>query len=348
MSNGRRNFIKSAGYLAVLGMLPQAGWAAQVCNQRVVVGTWGGDAQRLLQQNVDPLVAENKLDVIYDVGSALTRQTKMRAEKNARRTSMDISCLRDNDMYQMSVEGTLAPIDDALIPNMVHVIPSLRRSYAVPQMFSAMVLVYSTEAVSTAPTGMADLLDPRFKGRVGVVDDQYDYLTLAGALAVGKPNDLDAGLGFLKELRKNEPKVYPSVDALAGALKSGEIWVTMTWKARSVQWKKADLAVDYVFPKEGALPATFEVGVVAGSKVIECGVNAYLNALLSPTVQQGFAETMGYSPVITNANLSAELQAAVGFSEQELQGLVAPDFELLMKNKSALLDFWNRDFRVGL
>ncbi len=351
MKNKRRDFLKTAGTLALippLGAFGSLAHAAGTCAGRVVVGTWGGDYQRLLQQNIDPLAKPAGAEVVYDVASALARQTKMRAEKNARRSTLDVSLLRDNDMYQMQSEGATVKLAAADIPNLAHVLPAFRRDYAIPHIFSALVLVYNTEKVATPPDGLAGLLDDGFKGRSGVVDDQYDYLTLAGALAAGAPaSDLEQGRKFLRDLRKAQPKVYPSVDALASALKSGEIWLTVTWKARALQWQKAGLPVAYVFPREGALPATFEAAIAAGSKNQDCSL-AYLNAMLDPRAQQAFAETMGYAPTIDNANLPAALQQSVGFSDAELERLVQVDFDLLMKNKSALLDFWNREFRVGL
>lgn len=349
MHSDRRNFLKTAGYLTLAGTLPLTSIAqAAACSSKLIVGTWGGDYQRLLQQNIDPLLRGQPFEVVYDVGAALLRQTKLRAEKSARRATLDIVLLRDNDMYQMAYEGTLAKPDPALIPNLQHVIPSLRTDYAVPHIFSALVLVYSTEHVKQAPTGFASLTDAAFKGKVGVVDDQYDYLTLAGALASGKPStDLEAGKTFLRALRDNAPKVYPSVDALASALKSGEIWVTVSWKARALQWSKAGLPVAYVFPSEGALPATFEAGLPIGSKNHACA-STYLNAMLEPVAQKAFAEVMGYAPTILNADLPPTLQESVGFSPAEIERLVPVDFEVLRVNKSMLLDFWNREFRVGL
>lgn len=353
MRHPRRQFLKTASSMALMPLL--AGASAQAfaaaggaCRGRVIVGTWGGDYQRLLQQNIDPLAKTAGLEVVYDVGSALARQTKMRAEKHARRSTLDVSLLRDNDMYQMYAEGATGAIDAAQVPNLAHVLPGLKRSYAIPHIFSALVLVYNTEHVKSAPSGLAALLDKTYSGRVGVVDDQYDYLTLAGALASGgSVKDLELGKKYLRELKANAPKVYPSVDALAGALKSGEIWVTVTWKARTVQWKKAGLPVAFQFQKEGALPATFEAGVAAGSKAAGCAL-AYMNAMLDARAQRAFAETMGYAPTVANADLPPSLQQAVGFSHAELDRLVPVDFDLLMKNKSALLDFWNKDFRVGL
>jgi putative spermidine/putrescine transport system substrate-binding protein len=347
----RRSFLKAAGALAAIPAttaIPSLAHAADVSESNVIVGTWGGDYQRLLQQNIDPLIKSANLSAIYDTGSALARQTKMRAEKNARRSSLDVSLLRDNDMYQMFTEGTTVPIDAALVPNLNQVIPAFKRTYAIPHIFSGLVLLYDTEKIKVRPTGMHAMLDPAYKGRVGVIDDQYDYLTLAGALAsVGNAKDLEAGRKFLRALRDNAPKVYPSTDALAAALKSGEIWLTPAWKARALQWKKAGLLIDYVVPKEGFLPATFEAGVCAGSKNRAAGFG-YLNAMLNPAAQRAFAESMGYAPTIQNAALPPELQRAVGFSAAEMERMVTVDLDLLTKNKNGILDFWNKEFRAGL
>jgi len=351
MNDQRRRFLRSTGALvaaSALGPLALKAKAAGACSGQVVVGTWGGDYQRLLQQNIDPLLTPAGVSVTYDVGSALARQTTMRAEAHGRRSTMDIALLRDNDMFQMYSEGATAKLDDTQLSNLAFVLPQFRRSYSVPHIFSALVLVYDTRRIRTPPDGLAALLDPAFKGKVGLVDDQYDYLTLAGALASGgKSSDVALGQKYLRALHGQSPRVYPSVDALASALKSGEIDVTVTWKARTVQWKKAGLAVDYVFPKEGALPATFEAAVASGSKVSTCAF-PYLNAMLDPRAQRAFAETMGYAPTIANAGLPPSLQQSVGFSGNELERIVPVDFALLMKNKTEMLDFWNKDFRVGL
>jgi putative spermidine/putrescine transport system substrate-binding protein len=349
----RRALLAGAAGAALGSAAPAALWtpsasAAATCGSGVVVGTWGGDYQRLLHDNVDPLVAPSGLTPVYDVGSALARQTKMRAEAQARRATLDVALLRDNDMYQMYAEQATAPIDAHAIPNLANLMPAFKRSYSVPHIFSALVLVYDRDKFKTPPDSMNALLDPALKGRIGVVDDQYDYLTMAGALASGGTvKDLELGRKFLLALKQQSPKVFPSTDALATALKGGDAWITVSWKARVVQWRKAGLPVDYAMPKEGALPATFEGGIAAGSRNKACAA-AYLNALLEPKAQLGFAQDLGYAPTISNAGLPPELQQSVGFSSAELDKLVQVDFDVLMKNKQALLDFWNKEFRPGL
>lgn len=201
-------------------------------------------------------------------------------KKNASRAKLDVSLLRDNDMYQMHFEKTTTPVAAKLMPNLANVAPQFRCSYSMPHIFSALLMLYSTDKVKTAPDSMNAMMDPAYKGRIGLVDDQYDYLTLAGALALGGGvKDIELGRKFLRELKKMEPKVYSSTDALAGALKTGDIWLTVSWKARALQWQKAGLAIDYVMPKEGALPAVFEAAVPMGSRNKEAAFS-YLNAML--------------------------------------------------------------------
>src|SRR3546814_14534728 len=62
---------------------------------------------------------------------------------------MDIAMLSDFDMYRAYENEGLLSVDELEIPNMANVYEQFRFSYAVPHIFSSMVLVYNTEAVKT-------------------------------------------------------------------------------------------------------------------------------------------------------------------------------------------------------
>ena len=48
----------------------------------VVVGTWGGDYQNLMQKYIaDPLLAPKGVEVIFDTANDTVRKTKLMAEK---------------------------------------------------------------------------------------------------------------------------------------------------------------------------------------------------------------------------------------------------------------------------
>jgi putative spermidine/putrescine transport system substrate-binding protein len=349
--NNRRTFLKaSSGMLLgqALGLTALQARAAAACPD-VVVGTWGGDYQNLLEANIGrPIIEAAGGKVTYSTGDQVSRMTTMRAEKNSRRGTLDVSCLADIDMYDMDRAGLLLPVNASLVPNLPNVYEVFRKADSIPHIFSAMVIVYNPAHFPTKPDSFNVALEPRLKGRVGLSDILYNFNAMTGALAGGdKAGTINNGIKFLRELKKNQPKVYPSNETVASALKTGDVWITCMWKARALQWKKAGLPIEYAFPVDGAIPAVFEAAVPKSSRAKECGFN-YLNAMLDPRAQLGFGATMGYAPTVKNAHLPADLQASVGFTDAEIGRLVHMDYATIAAQKPGLLDYWNKDFKVGL
>jgi len=58
--------------------------------------------------------------------------------------------------------------------------PSHLRCGRIDPVLLAFVLAFDTNRVRTPPDGLASLPGLAFKGKVGLVDDQYDYIMLAG------------------------------------------------------------------------------------------------------------------------------------------------------------------------
>src|SRR5919204_4122905 len=110
----RRHFLSaSAGAATMLGL--QAGVARAETGQ-VVVGTWGGDYGQLLSDLIDkPLLAPKGVEVLQDVANADPRKTKLLAERQSRRGSMDVACLSDSDHYLVESTDAFEAIDPAKI-----------------------------------------------------------------------------------------------------------------------------------------------------------------------------------------------------------------------------------------
>ncbi|NYT37958.1 ABC transporter substrate-binding protein [Allopusillimonas soli] len=346
--SNRRSFLKKAGGLALAPALPLIPGFAHAADGELIVGTWGGDYQNLLQKFIEPAMTKDGVKVIYDTGNATARNTKLKAERNSRRGSMDIAFLSDLDMYDASTTGALAPVSEKDVPNLANVIESFKTPYSIPHIFSAMVLVYNKEKLPAPPQSCEDLLDPKYKGRVGFSDILFNSTTLFLGLAEGgKGDSFKPGMAFLKKLVKNQPKVFPSNEAVAAAFKSGEIWVACMWKARALQWRDAGLPLGFVIPKEGAIPVTFEGAVPKNSRHKD---NAwkYMDALLEPEGQVQFARAMGYAPTVKNASLPPDLQERVGFTEDELARIHPYDLKALASHRADSLNFWNKEFKAAL
>src|SRR5690606_32629593 len=162
--------------------------------------------------------------VVYDTGNATARNTKVKAERNSRRGSMDVPILGDIDMYDASTANVFLPPTPELVPNLANVNETFRTPYSIPHIFSAMVLVYNKEKIPNGLKSFNDTLDPKYKGRVGFSDILFNFNTLFVGLAEGgKGDSFEPGQKFLMKLKENQPKVFPSNEAVAAARKSQEI-----------------------------------------------------------------------------------------------------------------------------
>lgn len=326
-------------------VLPRYSQAAE--DNQVVVGTWGGDFGDLLRAGVDgPLMKPQGIEVVQDIGAPTQRRTKLLAERQSRRGSQDVACLADFDMHAAAQAGALESISASNVPRLSKVLPIFKKTHSIPHIYSAHVIVYNTDFVKTPPKSFADLWDPKYKGKVGLSDFLFTtHTVVAAVVGGGSPTNLAPAQSKLAELRRNEVKVLPSTEAVAAALKSGEIWFTIIAAARCYMWKKAGIPLGRVVPSEGAFPTLYEAGVAKNARNKVGGLK-YLDAMLDPKAQMAFAERMGYLPTVTDAQLPADLQAQIGFTEAERARMWTIDYEYLNKNQAQMLDFWTKSVKA--
>jgi putative spermidine/putrescine transport system substrate-binding protein len=343
MQMSRRSALGAAIAAATAG-LPGLGRAQS--GGQVVVGTWGGDYGELLQQTIDrPIVQPMGIEVVQDVGSHVPRMTKLRAEMQSRRGSMDVAALSDINMYEMAQLNLFEEVTPANVPRLSAVIPTLRRPYAIPHIYSAKVILYNPQRVTPAPTSYADLWDPRWRGRVGLSDLLYaQYVETAALVGGGSPSNFDPAWDKLREWKALGGKVYPSNEALAAGLQSGEVWLTVMWLARGFMWKKAGIPLEHAVPSEGATSITFEWAVPKNARN-KPQAWRYLNAALDPRAQVGFADRMGYVPTVTDAPLPEALARQISLTPEQQANLLTPDYAYLAQNHQRVLEFWNREFK---
>ncbi len=339
MKLGRR---AALGTAAAAAFAPTARAAGQV-----VVGTWGGDYAALLASNIDkPVLAPLGIEVLQDVGNQDTRRAKITAERASRRGTMDVACLSDIDLYTMSQLNVWEPITEENVPNLKHVPKAYRTPYSIPHIISGKVMLYNP-AKMAAPKGFIDMWDPKNTGKLGLIDIQYLYVIMLANLAHGGPmNDFTRGKKALMELKKMAPpRIYPSNETFAVGMKSEEVLYGPMWLARGVFWRKSGIAMEFAVPSEGA------IAYVSGAAVTKNGPNkanglAYLNAMLEPSSQVGFAKSMSYAPTVDNAPVPADLMKDIAFTEAQQAALKYPDFEYLARETSGLLDWWNKEFKA--
>lgn len=341
----RRHFNLALGATALGGALGARG--AHAASGQVVVGTWGGDYQNLQQQYIaDPILKPEGVNVIFDTANDTVRKTKLMAERRLPRGSMDIACLTASGSYEMWKNGAIEELDESKIPNLKHVLPMLKTKYSVPHIYTGRVILYNPKIIKTPPTSYADLWNPEYAGKVGVIDIQYQTTIESAALINGGSlTNYEPGKEKLLELKKMGVKIYPTNEAMAQALKTEECAMCIMWQARGVMWQNAGIPVEIAIPKEGVVLYISDASIPKNARNKDAAY-AYLNAILDPRAQEAFAEKMGYAPTVENVELEQKLASKIQLPAEIRKNFLVQDQEYLAKNDPQLQEWWNKVFKA--
>ncbi len=311
--------------------------SASTATGDVVVGTWGGDYQQLLKKHVDSALGKSSPDVkvVYAPGDETSRMTKMRTEKSGQGT-FDVVIQADYEFQELINEDLLAKLDDSKMPNASHIRSSIKNEFFIPHIYSASVVVYNKDKVQPAPDSWSVLWDPKYKGKVGILNSLWTSWLYAAAAVDGKNNttDWDNSWSTLLKIRDQQPKIYATQEEMGQALQTGEVLLAISYRSRAVQWNQAGgEPLGNVVPKEGSYSVVFGAGMPKNAKNQDAAY-AYMNAMLDPKGQAGFAESMGYSPTVDNADLSRELKETIDFTVEEAARINAPELKYIAENNS--------------
>ena len=346
----RRSVLKGASAFAGLGALGAFPAFGQD-DKKIVLSTWGGDYAKLLTKHIsNPVLAPKGWNVVNDEAQVVQRKAKTVAEKRLPKGTSDVQALTATDIAELAGLDVLERLDLSRIknaPNIIKTFSIAESPLFSPHIYSGKVVLYNPKLIKDVPKGMDALWDPKNQGKVGIVDIQHVYTTMAAALVGGgKTGDFDKAKKALLELKKLKPRIYPSNEALAQALQTEEVGLCIMWKARAVQWQNAGINVVTVAPKEGLISyvSGFAIPKNAPNKA---GSYAFLDAALESSAQEGFAVDMGYNPVVRTAKVAPDLRSRIGFTPEEEKLIVNPDLDFLAKRMAELKDFWDKEFKAA-
>ena len=340
----RRQFIGAGAAVAGAGLLGVR--AAHAQGKQIIVMNWGGDWNDRTVKHIEaPLLEKKGWTIVRELGDQPPRLTKVIAERRLPRGTVDIVHLGEAEAYTLFVQDALETLDYSKIPNAATMVPSMKRPYFEPWLYSAWELVYNPDKIKETITGYADMWNPKYAGKIGVMDSNFaNSMQTASIVASGKMNDFAGAKKMLLDWKKAvQPKVYPSHQQAQAAIKSDEIWMVANFRARGLQWAKDGTKVQTVYPKEGGIYQVF--GAVMPKRVINKeGAYAYLNALLDPVAMAGLCADNFYTPPTTAVVLSGDVGAKIAFTDKQKSTLQHWDQDYWAKNITAWLDWWKKDF----
>ncbi|HEX7384893.1 MAG TPA: extracellular solute-binding protein [Burkholderiaceae bacterium] len=323
------------------------GAPARAQSGELLVANWGGDwNDRTVRYVEAPLLESKGLKIVRTLNLEPERKTKLLAERSLPRGSIDVAHFSAGDAFELNEQEVLEQLDLSKIPNYAHVRAGLRAPYFVPWVFGGVTLAFNPKFIKEPPGSFAELWNPKYAGKVGVLDQSYyNWIYMAALVGGGKMNAVEPGFAKLAEMKRTmQPKVYPTHQQLAAAFANEEVWISANYSARIAQWAKDGVSVRSAWPKEGAVTIVFGATLPRRARNKDAAYQ-YLNALLDPRALGAYSAASMYAPATDNAQLSDDVRAAIDFTPAQQASLNHPDYGYQAKNLSQWQERWNKEFK---
>jgi len=162
--------------------------------------------------------------------------------------------------------GYLAPLDHAKLPNFAKNAGAQYKKeafdpgnvFSIPWTSGMTGIGYNPKYVKTPPTKIADLWDPKYKGKVGMMSDSQELGNFGMLMNGVKPEnsgpaEWTAAAAKLKQQRDDGiVRKYYEQDYIK-PLTSGDVWLTMAWSGDIFQENVSEgTNLKFVLPAEGA------------------------------------------------------------------------------------------------
>jgi len=182
-------------------------------------------------------------------------------------------------------------------PQAAEIIPILKDKdgyYCAARLLN-MVIAYNTDSVEQKPTSYHDLLNPDYKGKIGLADPAYSGSTLYTVATLVQSEEF--GWDYFARLYENEMQIIEGGNSpLNEAIADGELWlgITIDFMVRALTEDPA-APIDYVFPEEGAVLVPSPIAITNDSQNI-AGAKAFMDYVLSKEGQE-LMSAQGIAPV---------------------------------------------------
>jgi putative spermidine/putrescine transport system substrate-binding protein len=250
----------------------------------------------------------------------------------------------------LALGGCLQDYDLGICTNYKDIVDSAKepprgqlKHWFAPFALIIMGLVYNTKEASK-PASYQDLLNPKYKGRVGIPAYGWvgnSWLQVLNKTLGGNEDNVDPGIKFLADLvKKNDAVVLENTDATLKAFTREEIVIMPFWNGRTFVLQNQGVPLDIEY-----IPGTMLVGngfpILRGGKFIE-KTNQFANTTMNGEYQIIMTKRFFYPPSNRSAKLPPDL-AKYAFPADKEKNVVAIDYEKMNAHKSKYLDRWNKE-----
>jgi len=259
------------------------------------------------QKVIDGFTTATGIEVNYETYSS---NEEMISKLVAGHGDYDLIQPSDYAAEALIKEKLLAPLDPSLLRNRGNLDPAFRHlphdpdeRYTVPYMSGTVGICINSAVVKVPVTGFADVFQPRFSGRIVVLNDNREIVSWALA-TLGLPQNhitpetLEQVRPVIRRWVKLV-KVFDS-DSPKTAFLNGDVDLGVVWSGEAAILWQQDHKYHYVLPKEGAHQYIDLLAIPAGAPHA-ASAHRFIDYVLRPEVSKLISDEFPY----TNPNAAA-------------------------------------------
>lgn len=193
----------------------------------------------------------------------------------------------------MGKEKIVEELNLANIPNIKNIDPKFLNApfdpgnkYSVPYQWGTMGLGYNIKATGKELTSWADAFDPKYKGRVALMDE---LRTQVGGILIylgydpntKNPDEIAKAKDFIIEHRDNIAAFAPDTGQML--LDQGQVDIAVEWSGDIFQVMEENPNIRYAIPKEGTLVWVDNASIAKDAPHKELA-EKFINFLLEPEI----------------------------------------------------------------
>jgi spermidine/putrescine transport system permease protein len=302
LEQGRSVRVAGAPAVAGLGVLlapfvlapPESGGGERVLNLFIWSNYIG---QETLRKFEDRHGVKVHVD-LYDSNEALL------AKLQAGNAGYDVVVPADYSVQVLAAQDLLRPLDHSALPNLRHIDASfLDRAYdkgnrlSVPYFWGTTGIAYRRSKVAGPVDSWAALWDPRYRGRILMLDDVREAFGAALKRRGHSLNVIDERL--LHEARDALLEQHALVRAYNSSnfedvLLSGDVWLAQGWSGQFAKAMEEDPDIAYVVPREGSTLFIDNLAIPVDAANPDLA-HRFIDFTMEPEIAAEICRTMKYS-----------------------------------------------------
>jgi spermidine/putrescine transport system substrate-binding protein len=190
------------------------------------------------------------------------------------------------------------------------------RKFSVPWAIGQTGIAYYPDKVGGKLTDVNAIFDPKFKGKVTILDELRDTvgLTLLGMgynPTTGTKAQMLEAIAKIGKARDEGQFKKVTGNSYTEDLSLGDTWIAVAWSGDVASLQASNPDLEWLIPEQGGMQWVDNAMIPVGSSNAK-GANEFLNYVYTPEVAASLYEAISYEPPVQGAValMSAEAQAS--------------------------------------